>query len=115
MVKIPGLDDLKKMGSDLLDSAKTVNFGEVVEKFKSSIESVGVKKNADVAAGNDPLKDLLQDMSATLTELSAAQAAEASLIKRMQGQLAEIARIANTYQKPTETAAPPVQKEDDKP
>src|SRR6185437_2170203 len=93
MVKLPGLDDLKKMGSDLLDSAKTVDLGGMVDKFKTKtgIESV---KASDGALGT-----LLQEMSITLTELSAANAAQATAIKKMQNQLAEMTRIdATTYQ-----------------
>ncbi len=103
MVKLPGLGDLKKIGSDLIDSAKSVNLSGMVDKFKTGTPT-------QVAPGDDPLKNLLQDASTTLNELTQAHAVEASLIKKMQAQLAEIARVANTYQKPI--AEP--QQEDDK-
>ncbi len=107
MVKIPGLDDLKKMGSDLIDSAKTVNLGGMVDKFKSG-------SPVNIPPGDDPLKNLVQDASATLNALVEAQAAEAALIKKMQAQLAEIVRVSSAYQKPVAPAVPPAPKEDEK-
>ncbi len=101
MVKIPGLDDLKKMGSDLIDSAKTVNIGGVVDKIKGGMETVGMKKTAaPLAAGDDPLAQKLQDAYVVLNELVNAQAQQTQLIKKLQGQLIEMTTIAAAYQKP---------------
>jgi hypothetical protein len=106
MVKIPGLGDLKKMGSDLIDSAKTVNLSGMVDKFKSG-------SSVNIAPGDDPLKNLVQEVSATLNALVEAQATEAALVKKMQAQLAEIVRVASVYQKPAAPVVPPVSKEDE--
>ncbi len=106
MVKIPGLDDLKKIGSDLMDSAKTVNLSGVVDKLKTGIESVSKKSNAELLSGDDPLGKLLQDTNVTLNEL-------AMTTKKLQNQLTEIARVAALYQKPEIPAAPPTAPEDD--
>ena len=106
MVKIPGLNDLKKMGTDIIDTAKTVKMGGVVDKFK---ETVGGKKTAVVVSGDNPLKNLVQNLSATLNELTAAQATEANLIKRMQEQLREIAKFADA-----QNTVVPAQPEGDK-
>ena len=118
MVKIPGLDDLKKMGSDLIDSAKTVNIGGMVDKLKTGVESISKKSGADILSGDDPLGQLLQGANMALTELAAANAAQANLIKKLQNQVADIARVAAAYQKPATPAQPTVpaaqQKDDPK-
>jgi hypothetical protein len=114
MVKIPGLDDLKKMGSDLMDSAKTVKLGGMVDKIKTGIESVG-KKGVDVSAlGDDPLGKLILDMSVVLDELETANATQAATIRKMQNQLVAISKVAVTYQKPVVTETPTTNPEDDK-
>lgn len=112
MVKIPGLDDLKKIGSDLVDSAKTVNLSGMVDKFKSGIESVSKKGSPAKDLGDDPLGKLLQDTNATLNELLAAHSAEMAAIKKLQNQLNEMARVAAIYQKPT--VSPTKTEEDNK-
>lgn len=99
MVKIPGLDDLKKMGSDLLDSAKTVDLSGMVDKFKTGIESVG--KSEPSHASDNVLSNMFHEMSVTLTELNAANAATAAAIKKMQNQLgAAIAKMDKTTYQP---------------
>lgn len=110
MVKIPGFDELKKMGTDLIDSAKTVKLSGVVDKFKSG-------KSVDIASGQDRLSHLLNEMNTTLNELNAAQAAESSLIKRLQDHLREIAKLVGPESAPatTETPANAALKEDNKP
>ncbi|MEO8402471.1 MAG: hypothetical protein ABI597_11890 [Gammaproteobacteria bacterium] len=116
MVKIPGFDELKKMSSDLMDSAKTVKFSGMVDKLKSGMESMGGKKEN---LGDDPLNQLLQEANATLAELITAQTAQQNLIRKLQSQLSNMARVAETYQKPivppTEaTSAEPTTQEEDK-
>jgi len=110
MVKIPGLDDLKKIGSDLMDSAKTVKLGGMVDKLKTGIESVSKKGSVDMSGIDDPLGKLIQDMNVALTELQAANTAQAAAIKKMQNQLVTLGKVAATYQKPMVTQNP----EDDK-
>lgn len=105
MVKIPGLDDLKKMGSDLIDSAKTVNLSGVVDKIKGGMESAGSKKTATSETG-DPLAERVQEAQTTFAELLAVQNQQAQLIKKLQNQLAEMSKIAATYQKPLQPEQP---------
>ena len=112
MVKIPGLDDLKKMGNDLIDSAKTVKLGGMVDKIKGGMESVGIKRDTTtLAAGGDPLAQMVQDANATFAELMTVQAQQAQLIKKLQNQLTEMSRVVGTYQKP---AQPEIKEEEDK-
>ncbi len=102
MVKIPGLDDLKKMGSDLLDSAKTVDLSGIVNKLKTGIESV-TQKSEEAKVSDEALAKLLQEMAVTLEELNAANTAETTAIKKMQNQLTELTKIiVATYQQKQE-------------
>lgn len=104
MVKIPNLDDLKKMGSGLVDSAKSVKFGEVVDKLKSGIESVSMKKSPDATnVSDEAVQALFTSIYTSLNDIAAAQAAEAEVVKKIQGQLAELAKVLERYQKSTET------------
>jgi len=110
MVKIPGFDNLKKMGSDLMDSAKGVDLSGMVGKFKTEIESVSKKASAPSYLGDDPLGALLQEANVVLSELLATNTAQAAAMKKLQNQLTQIASIAATYQKPV---VPPVLKQED--
>lgn len=104
MVKIPNLDDLKKMGSGLMDSAKSVKFGEVVDRLKSGIESVGMKKGTGASSlGDEALESLFTSLYKSLNDLATAQSAEADIVKKMQAQLAELAKVLEPYQKTTES------------
>ncbi|MHB1949326.1 MAG: hypothetical protein ACYCQI_14565 [Gammaproteobacteria bacterium] len=105
MVKIPGLDDLKKMGSGLIDQAKAVNFAEMVDKVKSGIDSVGGKKSP-VVGDDETLKGLFQGIFTSINELTQAQAAQLSAIKKIEKQLEDLAKVVETYQKPAAPAAP---------
>jgi len=108
MVKIPGLDDLKKMGADLMDSAKSVNLGGMVDKLKSGIESVSSKKDAgDVPQDSNELQNLFQELQKTLNEFSAAQATQTAAMKRMQNLLTDLARVTAAYAKPAAPSANP--------
>ena len=114
MVKIPGLDDLKKIRSDLIDSAKTVKLSGVVNKVKAGIESVsGKKTETEPVSADDPLKKLLQETNTTLNELAATESAQMSLIKKLQGQLNTLMKTAGNYQKRA-PAAPEKPTEEDK-
>jgi hypothetical protein len=93
MVKLPGLDELKKMGSNLIDSAKSVNVGEAVDKLKGKIESMSGQKAAVVPEGGDPVAVALANLSTSVDELVAVAALQASAIKKIQGQLADLAKM----------------------
>jgi hypothetical protein len=115
MVKIPGLDDLKKMGSDLMDSAKSVKFSEMVDKMKAGMDSVGSRK-VPVEVTNNVLKTAFEGMFTTLTELTQAQTAQMVSLKKAEKQLEDLVKMVETYQNPvaSPTAAEP-NKEEDKP
>lgn len=106
MVKIPGLDDLKKMGADLIDSAKSVNISETVDKLKSKMESLGGKKEAAAISGDNPEQAVLASLSASLNELIAMQVLHASTIKKIQDQLAELAKVIEVKKKPVIATVP---------
>jgi len=103
MVKIPGLDDLKKMGAGLIDSAKSVNISETVDKLKSKVEALGGKKEAATLSGDNPEQVMLANLSTSINELIAMHTLQASAIKKIQDQLAELARVIETKQKPVTT------------
>lgn len=92
MVKIPGLDDLKKMGSDLLDSAKTVNISGVMDKIKS----VGGPGQPPT---NEALGVIYQNIHATLSEWVTIQNKQTELVKKMQSQLTELGTVVERLQK----------------
>jgi uncharacterized coiled-coil protein SlyX len=110
MVKIPSLDDLKKMGSGLIDSAKSVKLNEMVDKFKSGIESVNFRKNASspVEAKDEDLNQVFAGIYISLKELADAQAAQANATKKIQTQLNVLTKILENYQKTTVSPPPPV-------
>lgn len=100
MVKIPSIDDLKKMGSNLIDSAKSVNLDEMVEKVKSSIDSISNRKSPVEDVTNETLKNSFQGIMATLTEMTAAQNTQVNAIKKLEKQLEELARQIESFQNP---------------
>lgn len=104
MVKIPSLDELKKMGSGIIDQAKAVKFGEMVDKVKTGIDSVSGKKSP-VQTGNEDLKGVFQSIYATLNEMTQAQAAQLNAVKKIENQLEQLAKIVETYQKPAAPTA----------
>lgn len=112
MVKIPNLDDLKKMGSDLLDSAKAVKLGEVVDKFKAGMESAGIKKTtAESGPMDDELRLAIMHLQSAMQELLVAEKAEMDARKKLQTQIAYLEKIVDNYQKIPEPVA---EKEDTK-
>lgn len=102
MVKIPSLDELKKMGTNLIDQAKTVKFGEMVDKVKSGIDSVSGKK-APIEFSNETVKTLFQEIYAALGELTQAQASQINAVKKLEMQLEQLAKIVEILQRPKET------------
>jgi hypothetical protein len=111
MVKIPGLEDLKKMGADLIDSAKSVNIGETVDKLKSKMEAISGKREVVIPAGDNPVQQMLAGVMTALNELAAAQAVQVDTIKKIQHQLADLAKVIemNSVKAPTQ---PEVKQED---
>lgn len=105
MVKMPGFDELKKMGATLIDSAKSVNISEAVDKLKSKVDSMGAKKEASVAAGEDAVSTMMASITTSLNELIAVQALQASAIKKVQDQLADLAKIVEASKKPVPPAS----------
>jgi len=91
MVKIPGMDDLKKMGTGLIDSAKSVKIGEMVDKLKSGIESTVVSKKSVVPQSSEAVKKLFEGLYAELDLLKAEQTKMANSVKKIQDQLVELA------------------------
>lgn len=106
MVKIPNLDDLKKMGAGLIDSAKSFKYNEVVDKLKSGVEAVSGKKGGPVPQGDDAMKVLFQGMNDCINEMLQLHAAQMTAMKKMQSHLADLARVieatASTETKQTE-------------
>lgn len=106
MVKIPGLDELKKMGTGLIDQAKAVKFGEMVDKVKSGIDSVSSGKKGPVEVSDEAIKNLFVGIFAGLTELNQVQAAQQNAIKNIQRQVEELAKVVQAYTvKPTAATA----------
>ena len=102
MVKIPSLEDLKKMGSGLIDSAKSVKLNDMVDKFKSGIESVNFRKNtSSVDAKDEDLNQVFAGIYASLKELAEAQAAQDNAAKKIQTQLNILTKVLENYQKTT--------------
>lgn len=99
MVKIPGLDDLKKMGSGLMDSAKALKLGDMVDKVKSGVESVSGKKSGPVPQGDEAIKTAFLGIQSTLNDMMEVQSTQASAIRKMQGQISELARMIDASQK----------------
>jgi uncharacterized coiled-coil protein SlyX len=112
MVKLPKFEDLKKMGSDLIDSAKSVKLNEMVDKFKSSIESVTAKKSSlDPSVQDEALEQVFVSIYASLKELADAQAAQEVAVKKIQNQLNSLAKVLEKYQKATDSSTPPTDNE----
>jgi hypothetical protein len=95
MVKIPGFDDLKKMGSGLVDSAKSVKIGDMVDKLKTGIDSVSasIKKSSSAPQTSEEVKKLFADIHAALDELTETQTKTTATVRKIHGQLAELARV----------------------
>lgn len=111
MVKI-NFDQLKKMGSDLIDSAKSVNIGGVVDKIKSGVESVTTKKEA-APPTDDAIKNLFQNLRGSLQELSDNQNAQIKIARKIDSQLSELSRAVEALRKPA-TIDPATNSEDPK-
>jgi len=98
MVKMPNLDELKKMGSGLIDSAKSVDFGGMVDKVKTGMESVGFKKGVGPLQGDEAVRAVFQNVQAILNELNEIQVKQVSLMKQLAQQLPEIQGVVQNYQ-----------------
>lgn len=103
MVKIPKFDELKKMGSNLLEQAKSVNIGGMVDKVKSSVESVGKKTPPEF--NNESLKNTFTGLYETLKELAETQNAQLAVVKKFETQLEQLALMVEKSQTPSQPAA----------
>lgn len=101
MVKLPKFEDLKRMGADFLDSAKSGKLGDMVDKLKSTIEST--PKPTDDELTEDPLKQILSQLTESLTELNEIDRVQTLVIKKMQNQLAELLKAIEAQKKPEES------------
>jgi hypothetical protein len=106
MVKMPGFDELKKMGATLIDSAKSVNISEAVDKLKSRVDSMSGKKESVVPVGDDAASVMIAALTTSLNELIAVQALQASAIKKIQDQLADLAKVVEANKKPIPPTPP---------
>lgn len=104
MVKIPGVDDLKKMGADLIDSAKSVKLGEMVDRLKTGVESI-TKKSPVVPQSSEEVKQLFTGIHAELEQLAEKHSQSLQALKKIQGQLIELAKAFDAHQ-PTEEKKP---------
>lgn len=98
MVKIPSLDELKKMGTDIMNSAKNVDMTGVVDKIKSRVETVSEKFSG--TQGGFGIKNSFDRVNAGLNELMTLAPNEINAIKKIQADLSEL-------QKRIEAAQPP--------
>ncbi|MES2218175.1 MAG: hypothetical protein V4501_07170 [Pseudomonadota bacterium] len=109
MVKIPNLDDLKKAGANLVDSAKS---GGLVDKFKSGVESFGASLAKEgTPKSTDPIVSQFEAVSITLAELMQTHNAQAKLIGVAQTQLAALTKTVQTLQTLQATTLTPEKKE----
>lgn len=115
MIKIPSLEDLKKAGAGLVDSAKSANIGGAFEKLKSSLE--GKNDAPATPSTGDPIKAQLQTIQTSLTDLAQMQTAQTALTKNIESQLATLAKIIELANLPPAPpiVAPLTPKENEKP
>jgi len=109
MVKMPSLDDLKKVGAGLVDSAKSGKINEMMDKVKSGMGTVsaGMKKEAaPVVLGDDVIKNQFQAIYASLAELTQTQTAQTALIRKVESQLSSLAKTVEASS--AQQAAPAV-------
>jgi cell division FtsZ-interacting protein ZapD len=106
---MPSLDDLKKAGANLVDSAKS---GKLVEDIKARIETVGERMTRDGAAmpaSETPIKEQFKVVQATLKEIYQSQSAHTELLKKLETQLGVLSKVvdANTVDKPLQSSVSP--------
>jgi hypothetical protein len=87
MVKIPSLDELRKMGSDIMNSAKNVDVSGVVDKIKNRVETVSEKFSGTQGSS---VKHSLDRVNAGLNELMTFAPNEINAIKKIQADVAEL-------------------------
>ena len=97
MVKLPGMDELKKMGSGLIDSAKSVKIGDMVDRLKTGVEAM-TKKGSGIPQSNEEVKKLFEDIHAELDQLTEAQTKVDSAVRKIHGQLVELAKAFEANQ-----------------
>lgn len=101
MVKLPSLDELKKMGSDLIDQAKAVKFGEMVDKVKQGIDTIS-NKQPITEMKDSSMKPIFEDIYKNLNEVTQAQAVQVKALKKIETQLEELAKLIESTRQPTQ-------------
>lgn len=98
MIKLPSLDDLKKAGNNLVESAKS---GKLMDQIKSQVETLGAniarpEAGTEVPTGADPIKNQFIVLYATVEELRQTQAAQSAVIKKFENQLDVLKKVIET-------------------
>jgi len=93
MVKLPSFAGLKKLGSDLLDATKSINFKEVVDHFKSGEE---------VPQAEERIKQLFPRIRNMLQELlSKVRPGQENLVQQLGQKVNELEKAMANYQTST--------------
>jgi hypothetical protein len=98
MIKLPSLDDLKKAGNSLVDSAKS---GKLMDQIKSQVETLGANiskpgQGTEVPTGDNPIQNQFIVLYASIEELRQAQAATAAVVKKFENQLDVLKKVIET-------------------
>ena len=111
MVKIPNMDDLKKAGASLMDSAKS---GNLVDRLKSGVEQIGVNLNkmeAGATKSTDPIVMQFEAVQATLAAIVEAHAVQSKLIDNARAQLNALTKTVAALQA-LQVPPPPAEKKE---
>lgn len=81
-------NDLKKMGEDFIDSAKSVKFQEVFDKFKKK----------EVVLTDEAAEKVNQDLQKTLLTLSNLQKSQAETLHQLQHQVSDLLQFLDHLQ-----------------
>jgi hypothetical protein len=81
-------NDLKKMGEDLLDSAKTVKFQEVFDKFKKK----------EVVLSDEVAQKVHQDLQKTLETLNHLHQSQTETLHQLHNQVNDLLQFLDRFQ-----------------
>lgn len=84
-------NDLKKMGEDFLDSAKSVKLQEVIDKFKKK----------EVVLNDEVAEKVNQDLQRTLETLANLQKSQAETLHQLQHQVDDLLQFLDHFQNKT--------------
>ena len=98
MVKMPSMDDLKKAGAGLVDSASGM-----VGKIKTGIESASAKKSVEI--DDTVLKNQLDAVKASMVELTQLQSSQTALIRNIESQIIGLEKKIEVMQPPAASGA----------